>query len=82
MEESTFISLSQRSSAFWLGLGLLLAGGIIPDSIQVGSAHLNGVIIGLGATILLVRLLVAGYIILRTSYEGWRYGYAEGKLSG
>lgn len=79
MDEDTFTALSQRSSAFWIGVGLLVVGSLLPESVRLGDRWLGSVLIGVGAAILAVRLLVGLYRLSRSWIGAGRIGYSEGK---
>jgi type III secretory pathway component EscR len=79
MTHSILTSLSQRNEAFWIGLVLLLSGGLVPENIYIGTT-LAGILIGLGVLIITIRILVAVVVILQTAFEGWQYGYAKEQL--
>lgn len=80
MEEATLLELSQRDEAFWIGLVVLLSGLLVPETIHLGSIALATVLIGVGALVLSVRLLVGVGSILRTAVRAWRAGRARGRL--
>lgn len=75
----TFIELSQRNEAFWIGLVLFLLGAITPETLLLGGVKLSRVLIWIGGGILLTRLLVGIYKILRTTVEAGVFGYHEGR---
>ncbi|WP_049902788.1 hypothetical protein [Halococcus agarilyticus] len=77
MDESTPTALSQRKAAFWIGVVCLFGGGVIPESVRVGDQELAAIIIAFGAVILIVRLLVGIFRILRTSFDAYHVGYRE-----
>jgi hypothetical protein len=72
--------LSQRPAAFWLGLGLFLA-GVLLGQVAAGGGTLAvaQALRWLGLGILTVRLAVGIYRILRTSARSGVAGYEEGK---
>jgi hypothetical protein len=74
MEENTLTALSQREAAFWLALAFVLVGSMISSTGGVGDT-----LVGLGLTILVVRVLVAFYRVFRTSAIAGKIGYGEGK---
>lgn len=75
----TLTALSQQNEAFWIGLALILFGVIIPETLFLGEIELSGVLIWIGGQILLVRVLVAAFRILKTTGESGAIGYREGK---
>jgi uncharacterized membrane protein YhhN len=75
----TLTELSQRNEAFWIGLALFLLGVITPDTLFLGGIELSRTLIWVGGGILLVRLFVGIYRILRTTAEAGVFGYREGK---
>lgn len=75
----TLTELSQRNEAFWIGLTLFLLGVITPESLLLGGLELSRVLIWVGGGILMVRVLVGIYRILRTTAEAGVFGYREGK---
>ncbi|REA00873.1 hypothetical protein DEQ92_18865 [Haloferax sp. Atlit-6N] len=75
----TLTELSQRNEAFWIGLALFLLGVITPESLLLGGIELSRVLIWFGGGILIVRVLVGIYRILRTTVEAGVFGYREGK---
>jgi hypothetical protein len=80
MDRSTFVPASQRDEGFWIGLSMLISGFLVPEAIALGTANLAGFLIGTGALVLAVRVLVATLLILRTADKAWRQGYAERHL--
>lgn len=79
MPDDTLTALSQRPEAFWIGLALLLGGGLVPDGILFAGHELGWLLMTLGGLIITVRLLVGIFRILRnTALAGW-IGYTEGK---
>lgn len=79
MVRATLSSVLFRNELFWVGIALYVVGVLVPP-VPVATTTLGGVLIGFGLALLMVRLFAATFVILRTTYEGWRYGYAEGKL--
>ncbi len=79
MVADTLTALSQRDEAFWIGLGLLVAGALVSSFTQSSNPPVGEVLGILGATALAVRLLVGLYEIFRTSAEAGRTGYREGR---
>ncbi|MFC6862823.1 hypothetical protein ACFQGE_05040 [Halomicroarcula sp. GCM10025817] len=75
----TLTELSQRNEAFWIGLALFLLGIITPETLLLGELELSGVLVWVGGGILMVRVLVGIYRILRTTAEAGIFGYREGK---
>ena len=71
--------LSQRTEAFWIGVALFLLGVSTPETILLGGIQLSLVLLWVGGGILLVRVLVGIYRILRTTAEAGVFGYREGK---
>lgn len=74
----TLTELSQRNEAFWIGLALFLLGVSTPDTLLLGGIELSRILIWVGGGILMVRILVGIYRILRTSAEEGVTGYREG----
>jgi len=79
MVAGTLTALSQRNEAFWIGLGLLIAGALVSSFTQITSPPVGEMLGILGVTVLAVRLLVGISTILRTSVKAGRTGYQEGK---
>ncbi|MFC7077263.1 hypothetical protein [Haloarcula halophila] len=75
----TLTELSQRNEAFWIGLALFLLGVITPETLLLGGIELSRVLIWVGGGILMVRVLVGIYRILKTTAESGVLGYREGK---
>jgi uncharacterized membrane protein len=75
----TLTELSQRNEAFWIGLALFLLGVITPETLLLGGIELSRILIWVGGGILMVRVLVGIYRILRTTAEAGVFGYREGK---
>ncbi len=75
----TLTALSQRNEAFWIGLALILLGVITPATLFLRAIELSGVLIWIGGIILLIRVLVAAFRILKTTAEAGTIGYREGK---
>lgn len=75
----TLTELSQRNEAFWIGLALFVLGVVTPETLLLGGIELSGVLIWIGGGILLVRILVGIYRILRTTGKAGVFGYREGK---
>lgn len=75
----TLTELSQRNEAFWIGLVIFLLGVITPETLLLGGIELSRVLIWVGGGILMVRILVGMYRILRTTAEAGVFGYREGK---
>lgn len=78
----TLTELSQRSEAFWIGLALFLLGVITPETLLLGGIELSRVLLWIGGGILLVRVLVGIYRVLRTTVKAGVFGYREGKQNG
>ncbi|RRJ34005.1 hypothetical protein [Halocatena pleomorpha] len=76
---ATLIALSQRNEAFWISLVLILLGGITPEIPFLGEIEPSGILIWIGAGILLIRVLVAAVRIFKTAAEAGVIGYREGK---
>jgi hypothetical protein len=79
MDRSTLVSVPQRNEGLWIGLLVLVGGSPIPGAVALGTADLAGVLIGVGALVLAVGVLVASLLVLRTASEAWRQEYAEGR---
>jgi uncharacterized membrane protein len=75
----TLTELSQRNEAFWIGLALFFLGVITPETLLIGGIALARVLIWIGGGILMVRILVGMYRILKTTVEAGVFGYREGK---
>ncbi|WP_157533110.1 hypothetical protein [Haloferax profundi] len=75
----TLTELSQRNEAFWIGLALFLLGVITPETLLLGGIELSRALIWVGGGILMVRVLVGIYRILRMTVEAGVFGYREGK---
>lgn len=75
----TLTELSQRNEAFWIGLALFLLGVVTPETLLLGGIELSGFLIWMGGGILLVRVFVGIYRILRTTGKAGVFGYREGK---
>lgn len=75
----TLTALSQRTEAFWVGLVLFLLGVSIPAAISLGGIGLSRILIFLGGSILLIRLLVGSLRILQTTAKAGIIGYREGQ---
>lgn len=78
----TLTALSQRNEAFWIGLALFLLGVIIPETLSLGGITLSKTLIFLGGGILLIRVLVGSFRILKTTAEAGVIGYREGQDNG
>jgi hypothetical protein len=78
----TLTALSQRNEAFWVGLALFFLGVITPQSLLLGDIELSRVLLFVGGGILLVRILVGCFRILRTIAVEGATGYREGKRNG
>jgi len=79
MVRSPLSTVLFRNELFWVGIALYVAGVLVPP-VPLGTTTVGGVLIWVGLALLMVRLFADIFVILRTTYEGWRYGYAEGKL--
>ena len=75
----TLTELSQRDEALWIGLALFLLGVITPETLLLGGIELSRILIWISGGILLVRVLVGIYRILRTTAEAGVFSYCEGK---
>lgn len=90
MKRNWVSSVFLHPRTFWIGIVLLFGGLVVPDSIVVqldiigNTLRVNGhpirrFLITLGNLIITGLLLVSSGVILRTAYESWRDGYAEGR---
>ncbi|WP_135822400.1 hypothetical protein [Halostella litorea] len=75
----TLTALSQRNETFWIGLVVFLLGVATPENLLLGGVALSRALIVLGGGILLVRLFVGVYRILKTTAEAGTDGYRDGK---
>ena len=79
----TLTELSQRNEAFWVGLALYLLGvflkAVPPEPVVLGGIEPAEVLILVGGGVLVIRILVGSYRILRTTGETGVVGYREGK---
>ena len=75
----TLTALSQRKEAFWIGLALFLLGVITPEPLLFGGIGLSRVLVFVGGGILVTRLFVGIFRILKTTAEAGTIGYREGK---
>lgn len=75
----TLTALSQRIEAFWLGLSLFFFGLITPESLLLEEIGVSRLLIVLGGGILLIRVLVGCFRILKTTGKAGAIGYREGK---
>jgi hypothetical protein len=80
MVAATLTSHLLRKETFWIALALLFGGSLVPRTVSVGSFELAAVIYTLGSLLIAAQIIVSIIVILRTSYEGWRYGYVEGQI--
>lgn len=80
MVTATLTSNLLRGELFWIALALLFGGAFVPKTVSIGSLELGTVISAIGGLLITVQIIVSIIVILRTSYEGWRYGYAEGRV--
>lgn len=78
----TLTALSQRNEAFWIGLAIFVLGVITPQILLFGGIELSRVLIFIGGRILLTRVLVGSFRILKTTAEAGAIGYREGKQNG
>jgi hypothetical protein len=67
-----------RSELFWIALALFFGGLLVPKTVYIGALGLRTVISALGGLLITAQIVVSIIVILRASYEGWRYGYVEG----
>lgn len=79
MEEDTLTALSQRDGAFWVALALLVAGSLLASATAPSDTLLDDALIGLASLILVTRIVVGVYRILRTSAKAGKAGYERGK---
>lgn len=79
MEEDTLTALSQRDGAFWVALALLVAGSLLASATAPSDTLLDDALIGLASLILVTRIVVGVYRILRTSAKAGKAGYEQGK---
>ncbi|WP_134671771.1 hypothetical protein [Halorussus marinus] len=75
----TLTALSQRDEAFWVGLALFVLGVLAPETFSLGGVGLSRGLVVVGGGILLTRVLVGGFRILKTTIEAGVGGYREGK---
>lgn len=75
----TLVALSQRNEAFWIGLVLFILGVITPDTLLLGGIRISRVLIFIGGGILLTRLFVGVFRILKTTAKAGIMGYRRGK---
>ncbi|MFC7133625.1 MULTISPECIES: hypothetical protein [Salinibaculum] len=75
----TLTVLSQRDEAFWIGLALFVLGLITPDTLLLGGVGLARTLIFIGGGILLTRLFVGMFRILKTTVQAGVIGYRQGK---
>jgi hypothetical protein len=78
MVAATLTSQLLRKELFWVALALFFGGTLVPDTVYVGTLELGTVVSALGGLLITAQIIVSIIVILRASYEGWRYGYAEG----
>ena len=76
----TLTALSQRNEAFWIGLALFLLGVITNEAF--GATELPEVLVIIGGGILLIRILVGCFRILKTTAVAGKIGYLEGQQNG
>lgn len=76
---ATLTELSQRDEAFWLGLGLFVAGLVLTPSGPVESGGVGQLLLLVGSTILVARLLVGVFRIGKHALVAGRIGYGEGR---
>lgn len=75
----TLTALSQRNEAFWIGLALFLLGVMTPEMLSLGGVELSRTLILVGGGILMLRLLVGCFRILKTTAMAGVLGYREGQ---
>ena len=80
MVAATLTSQLLRKELFWIALALLFGGAFLPKTVSIGNPELGTVIYALGGLLIAVQIVTSIIVILRTSYEGWRYGYVEGQI--
>jgi uncharacterized membrane protein len=78
----TLTALSQRKEAFWIGLALFLLGVLTPANLLLGGIGLSRVLIVIGGGVLLLRLFVGIFRIIKTTAQAGTSGYREGKRTG
>jgi hypothetical protein len=78
MVTTTLVSQLLRTELFWIALALFFGATLVPDTVYVGTVELGTVVSSLGGLLITVQIAASIIVILRASYEGWRYGYAEG----
>lgn len=80
MALSRFTDLILRRETFWVAVALWFAGSVVPETIWIGTSEFGFELglIRLGSLLIAALVFVSMAVILRTAYEGWRYGYAEG----
>lgn len=78
---NTLTALSQRNEAFWIGASILVLGLVTPETISLWGVALSRTLVFLGGGILLVRVFVAIFRILKTTVRAGVLGYSEGKRS-
>lgn len=81
---SRFTELILHPKAFWVAMALFVAGSVVPETIRIGTTEVGIArgLTGLGSLLITTLVFVSMTVILRTAYEGWRYGYAEGRIEG
>jgi hypothetical protein len=77
MVAATLTSQLLRKELFWVALALFFGGTLMPKTVYIG-AEPRTVIAALGGLLITSQIIISIIVILRASYEGWRYGYAEG----
>ncbi|MFC6965150.1 hypothetical protein ACFQL7_27780 [Halocatena marina] len=75
----TLTALSQRNGAFWFALALIFLGGFVPETLILGETELSKILMWIGGGILLTRVLVAAFRILKTAAKAGAIGYREGE---
>jgi uncharacterized MAPEG superfamily protein len=75
----TLTALSQRTEAYWIGLGVFLIGVVTPQTLHIPNVGLSRSLVFIGGGILLVRLFVGVCRIFRTTAKAGKTGYREGK---
>lgn len=80
MDLSRFTSLVLHRKTFWVALALWFAGSVVSETIWIGTSEFGFELglTGLGNLLIMTLILTSMAVILRSAYEGWRYGYAEG----
>jgi hypothetical protein len=83
---STLTALSQRDGAYWLAIGLLAVGLLLPETVRLGGRSVDlavagqplpPLVAGLGMAIVTVRIGVYCWRALRVSAAAGVEGYRE-----